>query len=151
MHRMRGLADGTVAFEIVDDDADGLRRQQRDPGEISPRQARIGAQHGQDDELRRRDAEVRDRAFQRQPRRGLGLAREVGEVTLLAALALTGRRGVDRLRVRDFRRNVSDVRQAFFARPFFGDYSVLRPVLFAADAILALPKVRSCACISVLL
>jgi hypothetical protein len=39
---MRRLADGVVAFEIADDDADGLRGEQRDPGKIGPRQARIG-------------------------------------------------------------------------------------------------------------
>jgi hypothetical protein len=48
-------------------------------------------------------------------------------------------------RARDFRRMVSDVWQAFFAQPLFGDYSAPWPGLFAADAILALPKFRSCA------
>ncbi len=67
MHRMRRLPDGAVTFQIADDDADGLRGQKRDPGEIGAGQAGIGVQHREHDELRRRDAEVGERAFQRQP------------------------------------------------------------------------------------
>ena len=67
MHRVRRLPDGAVALEVADDDADGLRGQQRHPGEIGAGQARIGPQHGQHDELRRGDAEIGQRAFQRQP------------------------------------------------------------------------------------
>ena len=51
-----------IALQIADDDADGLRGQQRHPGEIGARQARIGPQHGQHRELRRGDAEIGQRA-----------------------------------------------------------------------------------------
>ena len=34
VHRMRGLSDGAVAFQVADDDADGLGGQQRHPRQI---------------------------------------------------------------------------------------------------------------------
>ena len=58
------------------------------PGEIGAGQAGIGLQHGQHDELRRGDAEIGQRTFQRQPGRSLGLAQQIGEVAVFAALAL---------------------------------------------------------------
>jgi hypothetical protein len=95
MDRVRGFFDGAVALQIVDDDADGLRRLQRHPREISARQAGIGAQHGQHHELRRGDAEFGQRPLHRQPGRGLGLPQQIGEVALLAAFAFSGRRRAD--------------------------------------------------------
>ena len=65
------------------------------PGQLGAGQAWIGPQHRQHDELRRRDAEVGQRPFQGQPRCGLGLAQEIGDVALFAAFAVAGRRRAD--------------------------------------------------------
>ena len=150
MHRVRRLSDGAVAFQVADDDADGLRGQQRHPGEIGAGQARIGLQHGQHDELRRRDAEVGQRPFQRQPGRGLGLPQQIGEVAFFAALALARAAAAERRPAPDFRRFFSTL--AFF-RTSAADFSrsgFRRFRRFSRRASI-LPKLRSCDVISVLL
>ena len=92
MHGMWRHLDGAVAFQVPDDDADGLRREYRNAGEIGARESRIGLQHGQHKELRWRGAQFRERAFQRQPRGGCGLPQKIAEIALFATLALAGRR-----------------------------------------------------------
>src|SRR5690242_6668797 len=83
VHWMWRLQDRTVALEIADDDADRLRCQQRNAGEIGAGQPRIGLEHRQHQELRRGDAELGERALQRQARRTLGLAQEIAEIAVL--------------------------------------------------------------------
>ncbi len=51
VNRMRRLPDGAVAFQVADDDADGLRGQQRHSGEVCARQAGISPQHGENGKL----------------------------------------------------------------------------------------------------
>jgi len=87
VHRVRGLSDRAVAFQVADDNADGLRGQQRHAGDVGAGKAGIGVQHGENGKLRRRDAEIGECALQRQPRRGLGLPQQIGDVAGLAALA----------------------------------------------------------------
>jgi hypothetical protein len=70
---MRRLPDSAVVFEVADDDSDGLRGQICDPREIGAREAGLGAEHRQRDELRRGHAEAGQRPLHRQPRRRLGL------------------------------------------------------------------------------
>jgi len=93
--RVPRLSDGAVTFEIADDDADGLRGQQRNPREIGAGQARLSPEHSEHDELRRGHADVSQCPLRRQARRGLGLPQQIGEVALLAALAFARRRRAD--------------------------------------------------------
>jgi hypothetical protein len=66
--------------------------QQRQTRQIGAGQSRIGPQHGEHDKLRRRHAETGQRSFQRQPRGGLSLPQQIGEVALFAAHAPARRR-----------------------------------------------------------
>ena len=89
-----GLPDGRRSrSKVADDDADRLRRQHRDPREIGAREAGIGLEHRQHHELRRGDAEIGQRTAPSLAAVALlGLAQQIGEIALLAALALALRR-----------------------------------------------------------
>ncbi len=82
VHRMRHFAERAVALQVADDEARGLRRQQRHPRDVGARQSRIGLQHRQYGELRRRHLQIGQRPVQRQPGRGLGLPQEIAEMAV---------------------------------------------------------------------
>jgi len=98
MQRMRHLLDRAIAFEVTNDDADGLWREERDAGELGTRQPRIGFEHDEHDELRHRDAELGERAFQCQARGSMRLPQEIAEIAGFAALALACGREPDCVR-----------------------------------------------------
>lgn len=89
MDRVRMANDGTSAQQIGNDDADGLRRQQCKPGDVSVRMARIGPQHRHHRELRWSDLKVGQGALDPTPIGVGGLAQEIAEIAVLSPLALS--------------------------------------------------------------
>ena len=115
-----------------------------DPRQIGAGQAGIGAQHGQHDELRRGDAELGERPLHGQPRRGLGLPQQIGEVAPVRR-ACPGRAAAGgSSREQDFRALVPSLAPVFRRRPIFAGFDF--PFwLFSASAILVSSRSQSCA------
>ena len=82
-------AQAAIPLEVGDDQTDRLRGEHGQAGDLGPGDARVGVDHGHDQELRIGHAEVLERAVDAEADGIAGLAEQVAKVALLAALALT--------------------------------------------------------------
>src|SRR6476661_5819384 len=81
-------AQAAIPLEVGDDQADRLRGEHGQAGDLGPGDARVGVDHGRDQELGMGHAEVLERAVDAEADGIAGLAEQVAKVALFAALAL---------------------------------------------------------------